>query len=369
MEERTEPDVGGGPDRVEPEPEPRREPAPEPGEPESAPYRLPSAREVVTRGLLLASAGSSELRRASLYFGLIVLATCGPFVAYTLASIVRLDDLPRADDGAAVILVWVAILGAVAVGIETAGVAIAILGGRAAGKPMTLRAALARSRVVFWRLAGAWLATTLASVVARWIVGQAFPTVAPSEGLIAGLIATIATAPLTYAQAGIVIGDAGVMTAIRRSILLTRVRPTYAAAIVAFALTATVVQVFAVSGGLEVVARLEELLAIDFATTGGLVILLLVALALLVAFGSLIFTIVAIQGAPQVVAFLALTGYSEGLRAAEGGVFQVDAAPPAPAGWSAPPAGPRPFRWVTIPMTAGIVLAVVVLLANASRFA
>lgn len=351
-------------------PAPAVRPASAPSAEPSPSRALPSAREVVTRGLLLASAGSGELRRASLYFGLIVLATCGPFVAYTLASIVRLDELPSPEDGAAVILVWVAILGAVAIGIETAAVAIAVLGGRAAGTPMSLRAAVARSRVVFWRLAGAWLITTLASVFVRWVVGSVLPALTSPEGLVAGLVATVATAPLTYAQTGIVIGDVGVMIAIRRSIVLTRARPAYAAAIVAFALAATIVQIFAISGGLEIVVRIEELLAIDVATSGGFAILLLVALGLLVAFGSLVFTIVAIQAAPQVVAFLALTGYSAGLRPDEGAASRIDATPSIPAAaWAAPAGAARPFRWVTLPMTGGIVLAVVVLLASASRFA
>jgi hypothetical protein len=320
---------------------------------------LPSAREVVSSGLLVAAAGTRELRRASLYFGLIVLGACGPFVAYTLLVIAKASTLPDETDGAAVILLWFAIAGAIAVGIEATAVALAIVGGRAAGKPISLRAALGRSRAVFWRLVGAWLVTTIASVIARSVVGFVLPTFAPPESLTAGLLATVVTAPLAYAQAGIVLGDVGPLTSVRRSVVLTRARPAYAGAIVLFALAATIVQVFAISGGLEILGRLEGLFGIDFTTSGGLVVLLLAAFAMLVALGSLVFTILAIQGGPQVVAFLALTGYSSGLD-----VEDAASPEPTPAGastswWSAPPPAGSGFRWVTRPMTAMIVVGVV----------
>ena len=64
----------------------------------------------------------------------------------------------------------------------------------------------------------------------------------------------------------------------------------------------------------------------------------ILVLALIVAFGSLTFTIAAIVAAPQVAAFLGLTFYSAGLDLAR-----------------TPGGAQRPARWVTLPM--GIAIA------------
>jgi hypothetical protein len=71
-----------------------------------------------------------------------------------------------------------------------------------------------------------------------------------------------------------------------------------------FSLLASVVQTFALGSGLDLITRLTEALNLDI-TSGGLSFLLAAALALAIvmAAGSLLFTVTAIVNAPQVVAW------------------------------------------------------------------
>ena len=78
-----------------------------------------------------------------------------------------------------------------------------------------------------------------------------------------------------------------------------------------------------------------------------------IVLAVVMAFGSLTFTIAAIVAAPQVTAFLGLTYYSGGLDRAR----------------SADGVRPRRFRWVSIPMAVtmvGLLIAAALALPSVS---
>jgi hypothetical protein len=161
------------------------------------------------------------------------------------------------------------------------------------------------------------------------------------------MIATIATVPFAYMATGIVLGDVGPIEALNRSTRLFRARPSVALVVVLFTLVTSAIETFALGAGLDLVGRVGELLGVDAAAGGAaLVLAVILSLAAVTAFGSLLFTIAALVSAPQVAAFLGLTFYDAGLARA-----RVD--------------GERPpgFRWVTRPMQAAfVVLAVGVVL-------
>jgi hypothetical protein len=99
--------------------------------------------------------------------------------------------------------------------------------------------------------------------------------------------------------------------------------------------------VFALGAGLDIVLRVADTAGLTL--TGPLPVAIstgLVILVVVIAIASLLVTIAALVAAPQIYAFLKLTGYSAGL----------DRALPA-----ADPSG-RPLRLITRPMLAVIVL-------------
>lgn len=314
---------------------------------------LPPMTGILTGGLQLAAAASADVRTASLYFGLLLAGCVGPFVALVVDAVAKrgpeaLDSGRPSDlEGGLLLLLSIAFVAIFALAIEASAVAVAILGGRAAGRAIGLRDAIARSRQVFWRMAVATVLVGIASFLVRSLVARVGPRIVVSDQLLGTLIATILTSPLAYASSGIVLGDVGAIESLRRSLILTRARLSYAAAIAVFALVVDVIELFALSAGIEVVARIDEIVRVDLGTSGGIVVTILAALVGTVAVGSLVFTIVAIQAAPQVVAFLALTRYSGGLERA------------------GDEAGGTRFRWVTRPMLAGIGVGVLVIALSA----
>jgi len=316
-------------------------------------YELPGPRRVVIHGLQLASAGSAELRRASLYIGLLSLGLLGPTLIYGLAVLVhfRVTDVQSFDGlfrnrsmlGAFLAfeaLAGGAILGWVAVTIDGRLIAISLLAARAGDQAFTLREATIRARQAFWRVVGASFLVGIVSLVAQLIVLASLGNLGGSNQgatLIATFIATLVVAPFGYVATGIVLGDVGATESIRRSVQLARARPTIAVVVALFAFVATALQTFALSAGLEVVVRIGQFLHLGV-DAGWLPLALIVIgiLAFVVALGSLVFTVSAIVVAPQVAAFLGLTFYSGGLDSARRA--EAEARPK--------------FRWITRPMVA-----------------
>ena len=340
-------------------PAPAPEPAPEPEPaPPSQSYELPGPRRVVAAGLQLALAAARDLRRASIYIGLLALAALGPAVAFAIATIDRHDlDLAVVIEDLVLgeglyffqhpelvgpllfleALVGIGLVVLLAISIDAQAIGIGLLAGQAVGRPMTLPEAVSRARQVFWRLvAGSFLVgaySTVIQIVLGLVVGTgAVPNLA-LEFTIA-VAATLATVPFAYLAAGIVLGDVGAIEALRRSTRLFRARPATAVVVVLLTLVTAAIETFALGAGLDLVGRVGEALGLEL-TAGGfaLVLPIVFSLATITAFGSLLFTIAALVSAPQVAAFLGLTFYGAGLDRArvEGG-------------------RPRDFRWVTRPM-------------------
>ena len=334
-------------------------------------YELPSARKVVYAGLQLAAGSSVTIRRASIYIGLLSLGAFGPAAILVLIGLARLlgdpvtaptltgdnpflifSEQPELAGPLALIYV-VAIVGIVlivAISIDAKAIAIAMLGGSAADGPMTLPEALVRARQTFWRLFGSGLLVGIVSGAVS--IALAWPFLRPSDSnqgltFITSMIGTLVVAPFAFASTGIVLGDAGAIETLRRSYRLFRAAPRITLVVTFFTLVSAAIQTFAFSGGADLASRIATFFQIG---EGGTALILpgILVLALIVAFGSLTFTIAAIVAAPQVTAFLGLTFYSAGLDKARLGPSGVTRRP----------------RWISIPMSVVMVgLAAVVVAA------
>lgn len=373
-----EPEPGPTPEAA---PAPEHEPAPEPASsvgPETLVVAIPAPSVESTRRLLGASfdlltRASDDMRRASFYIGLVVLGTVGPFALASFGLEVvsvhktsdELADLFDSGFGA-----WYGLLGSIAglglivAAVESRTMASAILGGHLARHPITVREALARSRMVFWWAIVASIivgvpVSIAQSVVQGWLevlLGAQADISLVSSTIVAGIVG----APLAYLLTGMVLGGVGLLEATRRSFRVFRARKLAAALVVVFETVAVLLVVLGLGAGLDIALRVFE--ALGLGSDSGPAGLTLIALGVVVgvfALGTLIYTALAISVAPQVVMFVGLT------RA----TFGLDRVRP---GGDRDPTVPRPggrFRWLTIPMRIGFIaggiglLAVLVILA------
>ena len=204
---------------------------------------MPRARATVSGGLDLSLLASGELRRASLYIGLLTLLLVGPFVVTVLAfGAVQggFDWIPEALSGLSPSIIavpdsfWsflsvsgiVAVLGLMVVTVESQIMAAAILGGRALGRPMTMREALRRSRQVFWRVVRAsilvFLILLVPTVILNFWLQSVFGATSEAPTVIVTAVGAVIGAPFIYIVSGIVLGDVGASEAVRRSTVLAR---------------------------------------------------------------------------------------------------------------------------------------------------
>lgn len=334
-------------------------------------YELPTAGKVVGAGLHLAATSSAAIRRASLYIGLLALGAFGPTAVLMLVGIGRLLSDPATVDAMAVdpvrvfqehpeivepllaiyFLVMVGLLLLVTISIDAQGIAIALLGGIASDRPLRLWEAITRARQVFWRLAGAGFLVGIASSIVAFVVAAPFVRQFDTNTgvtFIASMIGALVVTPFAFAATGVVLGDVGAIESLQRSMQLFRARPSIAFVVVLFTLVTSAIQSFALGAGLDVAVRVADFLGLGLdGGAAGLILPAILILGLIMAFGSLTFTVAAIVAAPQVAAFLGLTFYSGGLdRARSDGT-----------------ARPRGFRWATLPMLAFMAgLAIVAVL-------
>lgn len=336
---------------------------------------MPRVFATLGRGLDLSLSASRELRRASLYIGLLTLGLLGPFVAILVAygaaqggfdwvvdaALGIQPDLVPVDDSVPVLLVLTGVIGLcgyIAVALESQIMAAAILSGRAIGRPLTLKEALRRSRQVFWRVVRASILVAMILIIPSAVLNVALQSALGANSEAASIVATavgaVISAPFAYLVAGIVLGDVGGGEAVRRSLRLARVRWRLAVSVASISAVVAYIQLFAFSAGADILARIGSFLHVGFesGTSGTLALGAVVMLGVL-SLGSLTFTLSALIVAPQVVAFLALTGYSAGIERSrqEQGDRQVK------------------VRWMTIPMTIGVVVGVLAAAAAVSSLA
>lgn len=318
---------------------PVAEDAPEVGTPSDAPPEASaspfgsislSARQLVGGSFDLMAKSERDLRYSSFYLGFISLVTIGPAVALFWAFVVRfgpesLDParfqaIDRQAEGAAIwlaIAIIVAFFGFLVVIVESQATSIAVLGSRLQGRPLTVSGAVLLARRRFWRV---WWASVLVGIltsIGQRIVDLAFDPFDAGQaqvGVIASLlVAILIQTPFIYANAGIVLGEVGVMESLRRSTRLFRARPGLAFTVALFGTATQFLLFFGLGVGLEIVVRIAEPFGLG---EGGVAIFAgtIIGAALTFAFGTLAYTAAALASAPQVIAFVGLTHYVGGLE-------------------------------------------------------
>ncbi len=307
------------------EPPPSAPPAP--GEPPRPAPPLESTRRLVGASFDLLSRASEEMRAASFYIGAIVLGTVGPIA---LASwLLEVGTLHRTVDEAAELMeggaaVWYgllavpALIGGFVALVESRTMAAAILGGRLAGRPLTVREALGRSRMVFWRavvasiVAGVPLALLQGAVEA--VLADLFNVTDEVTVVVSIVLTALLGAPLAYMLAGVVLGDVDPFEALRRSFRVFRARKVAAVVVALVETTTGLLILLGLGAGLDVALRLLDALGLGAGSgPAGLILVTLGIAAATFALGTLVYTVTAIALAPQVVMFVGLTHATIGL--------------------------------------------------------
>ena len=329
---------------------------PRPTEPSPAPPARPvwpRMTKVLAGSLDLVTQSRIPLRNASLYFGLLGLITAGPVAVALIADAPNFDPVTFEGLSWGTILAGIiASLALIAINVDAQIIAVAILGGAKAGQPLTLREALRRSRQAFWPMFRAILLvgilSTILALILDAVLGGALGRTTDAAGVSSQLLVGLLTAPFVYAGAGVVLGNVQAMESLRRSARLSRRRLRLAVVVSLFAVVAQYLVILAAFAGIDLVVRVLEpfhaqLENFDASSISGFLLLTAGALVALFAYGTLSFTVGALAAAPQVVAFLGLTGYSRGLDGAREAV-------------EGEPARDKP-AWISRPMLLGALLA------------
>lgn len=364
------------------------------------PTTPPSARAAVSRSFDLVLRASGPLRSASIYIGVQAMALVGPLAILGLLAFTRVPEFgelfatapeqgaePRPEDAALLLLIvlagLVAIVGFIALAVDSQLIAVALLAGESRRQRLTLREAVIRARQTFWTVTVASFLIGIPIGIVGLVVGEVLaPILGPANEattLLASAVGTLLGLPFGYVVAGVVLGEVDSVETIRRSVRLARARWRLAFVIALFGAAIGYIQLFALGAGGDILVRIATSLGLGLdggpATT---FLTLCVLLAGLLALGSLTMTIAALIAAPQVVSFLGLTGYAGGLERARERARTFDspaespprATLPATPMWGPATGAPRPrFQWVTIPMIVGIVLGVLVSLAGIANVA
>ncbi len=314
-------------------------PPPPPATAAAPAIELPSTRRLVGASFELLGRANDDMRRASFYIGSIVLGTVGPLALTTWA--VGVVGIERSDSemqallggavGAALAFTGIlALIGFIVAGVESRTLAVAMLGGRMAGRPVTPRQALARSRRVFWRAVVAAVIVGIPLAIAQAVAGSIVEPMlgeALEASVATTLLVTVAVgAPFAYVLAGIVLGDVDPLEAVRRSFRVFGARKAAAVVVVLFETIALLLIFLGVSTGLDIVIRVLGALGLGLDSgPAGLALMTGGIVAAVFAFGTLVFTVIGITVAPQVVMFVGLTHATMGLdRVRSGGADDPD---------------------------------------------
>lgn len=329
-----------------------------------APPAVESNRRLVGASFDLLTRTSDDMRRASFYIGAVVLGTIGPLALATFALEVvsihttRPEMATRLEGGAGGwygLLVALAGAGVLVAGIESQAMATAVLGGRLAGRPITVRAALQRSRAVFWRVIVAGIIVGIPVGIAQGLVNAVFDGVLGPDTDISlvssALVAGVVGAPLAYLLGGVVLGDVDPAEATRRSFRVFRARKLAAALVAIFQTIAVLLIALGLTAGLDLALRVFDGLGLGAGSgPAGLTLVVIGILVGVFALGTLIYTAMAISIAPQVVMFVGLTRATYGLdHVRPGGDHDPAAMRP----------GVRRFRWLTRPLLLGFACGLV----------
>jgi hypothetical protein len=328
-------------------------PAPEPPPPSPFARLSPRPAHVAGAAFDVLTQASRDLRRASFYVGLVVLLLGTPFAL--LLWRLSLEPLPETpyeelgiwtSVGTATSVTGIIALGAVVLAtIESRAVAVILLASRLAARGSDVRAAVQRSRTVFWRLLAALAITNvplflvqsfLEDRMAAFLGGVSEPSVVS-----AAILAAVIFAPLAYVVTGVVLGDVGPWTAVRRSFGLFRAAKATGVVVALFEFGAQLLVAFGLLAGVDLVLRAVEATGFSADHAAGAALAIVLIVALVFATGSLLFTVAAVAIAPQVVAFVALTHAAPGLERIGGEDGR--------------------FRWLTRPLIAAAAVGAIAL--------
>jgi len=278
---------------------------------------------VLAEGLGQAARASRLLRDASVYIGVLFVAMAGGGVLAELgilswavtyeppsvfARVTAIEAVERAN-----LLLLAGALGCLVVAIDGTAIGMTLLAGRIVGARVTLVDALARARQVFWRLLGATILLAIVQLIVSAIYRLAIGArPAPNPGGIQAFTvdpvpAMLVSIPFILTTGSIVISDDGVMAAVRRSARLIARARRLGVALALFALLSGFVEGMALASGFDILLRVTSTFHLDVAAgTPSYVASALLGLAILMAIGSLVFTIAAVIAAPQVIALVRL---------------------------------------------------------------
>jgi hypothetical protein len=342
--------------------------SPEPFAPTVPAPALVSSRALLGASFELLTRTGADLRRASFYIGGIVLGTAGPaaLAVWALDVVgIDLEDPSFGEVGSGVVgptagaaiglsfLILLAGLGVIVAAVESRTLAMGILGGVVAGRPVTLRQAVARSRRTFWLAILAGILVGIPVLVVQGVIGAALGGSSTAneqfELPTSTVVSALVGAPIAYVLAGVVLGGVGPVEGLRRSIRLFNARRSSAVIVAGFETVTALLLLLGLGAGLDLVARFVGVLGLG-PTSGplGLAIVTMLIVAGMFAVGTLVFTVYALTIAPQVVMFVGLTHATYGLDTVR------------PGGRDDPDAAPRPgtwrFRWYPRAMLLGFVL-------------
>lgn len=332
------------------------------GPPPDAPPvpQVETTRRLIGASFDLLNRSSDEMRRASFYIDIVALGTVGPFAlaswALEVVSLHKTDaqlqsTLAAGADGWLGALGSIAVAGLLVAAIESRTMASALLGGRLVDRPLSVRGALARSRMSFWRVVVGSFIVAIPVTGAQLALSALFEAMLGTQTDVSVVSATLgaalAGAPFAYVVSGIVLGDVDPFEATRRSFRVFRARKVAAAVVAVFETAATVLVLFGLLAGLDVAVRIFGALGLG-ANSGpaGLTLMTIGIMAGVFALGTLIYTAYAIAVAPQIVMFVGLTRATFGLDHVR------------PGGDRDPvtvPTGRRRFRWLTVGMLIAFV--------------
>ena len=360
---------------TEPEPVPEgnqqtADPASSATEPEPSPFASLSTqpRSVLGASLDLATRAAGDLRAASLYIGLLLLGTAGPFalLLWGSAEVNYFETASLSEDQARNLDNWLAVTGFLAVvglviaSIESRGLATALLGARLQQHPLSTRDGVRRSRMVFWRLVGVTIVVNGPLLILQAVLGDRLAAIFHGQSEVsevtATLIAAIVGTPFAYVTAGVVLGDVGAVESARRSIRLFSARRRSALVVSIIGVVTQFITLAGISAAVDVLARAFLALGLGpDSGTAGVALITVIVIAAVFAIGSLTFTVGALALAPEVVMFTALTHATPGLDS-----VRPAAQSPYPGPWQPTFAQPA-FRWITLPLLATMAMGGVAL--------
>jgi hypothetical protein len=274
---------------------------------------------VIREGFDQAVRASRIIRNASLYVAVLFVILLGAGVLTELgveswidgASGLSFaaDTVPDAVIRAQLILV-IGVVASLMVLVDGTAIGMTLVASRAVGRPVGLRSAVQRARQVFWRLVAATFLIALLEVVASALYHLVIRAGTPDATdftfyRVDPVPGTLVSIPFVLTTTAIILADDSVGAALRRSASLARRSVPIAIALALFGLAFGYIGGLAANEGLGLLLRATEAIHLDITrNTASFLIAAGLGLALVSAFGSILFTAQAVISATQATAFI-----------------------------------------------------------------